>query len=240
MSAADPFYLVKEEIDESVKKVEGNFETWEKQSTGASERASLKRDLLAGIESVEWQVNELDKAIAVAERDPSRFGIDAAEIGRRRKWSTATHDTIDTIRKALHDGRTSNASSTRRELMRMEDDRPGPKANRSLMEGNDDFLSLESERQALILKDQDEDLDEISASVVRIGDVGLTIHEELSSQEKIVSDLDKDMDGTANRMELAQKRLAHVLKKAGLKGQLCLIAALVILLMILTLLVFFT
>ncbi|GAU40033.1 hypothetical protein TSUD_258260, partial [Trifolium subterraneum] len=44
------------------------------------------------------------------------------------------------------------------------------------------------------LRKQDEELDELSLSVQRIGGVGLTIHEELLGQEKILDELGNEMD----------------------------------------------
>lgn len=39
-------------------------------------------------------MDELDRAIAVAERDPARFSIDVAEIERRKKWTSSTHSQV--------------------------------------------------------------------------------------------------------------------------------------------------
>jgi hypothetical protein len=81
-------------------------------------------------------------------------------------------------------------------------------------------------------RQQDEELDELSASVERIGGVGLTIHEELSGQvrgvmdkvqswqscagtvtgmrvltvlqERILNDLSLEMETTSNRLDFVQ------------------------------------
>ncbi|KAL0423796.1 UNVERIFIED_CONTAM: syntaxin, partial [Sesamum radiatum] len=103
---------------------------------------------------------------------------------------------------------------------------------------------------------QDEELDELSASVQRIGDVGLTIHEELLAQffllgdyaihkvvlfqEKIIDELGTEMEGTSNRLDFVQKKVAMVMKKAGAKGQLMMILFLLALFIVLFVLVFFT
>jgi SYP6 family syntaxin len=41
-----------------------------------------------------FQVNELDRAIGVAERDPARFSVDSAEIERRKKWTASTRNQV--------------------------------------------------------------------------------------------------------------------------------------------------
>jgi len=39
-------------------------------------------------------VNELDRAIGVAERDPARFSVDGVEIERRKKWTASTRNQV--------------------------------------------------------------------------------------------------------------------------------------------------
>ncbi|AQL08971.1 Syntaxin-61 [Zea mays] len=90
------------------------------------------------------------------------------------------------------------------------------------------------------MRQQDEELDELSESVQRIGGVGLTIHEELSGQERILNDLSLEMETTSNRLDFVQKRVAMVIKKAGIKGQIMLIVFLIVLFIILFVLVFLT
>ncbi|GER35250.1 syntaxin 61 family protein [Striga asiatica] len=215
-SAHDPFYIVKEEIQESflwwvmspclkaveilecaipdwteisldrlsIDKLLSTFHQWERMPS--EEKLSLTKELIAACESIEWQVDELDKAIAVASKDPALYGIDEVELDKRRKWTT-------------------NARN-----------------------------------QLLLIRQQDEELDELSASVQRIGGVGLTIHEELLAQEKIIDDLGMEMDSTSNRLDFVQKKVAMVMKKASAKGQFMMILFLLVLFIILFVLVFLT
>ena len=60
----------------------------------------------------------------------------------------------------------------------------------------------------------------------------------LGMQGTMLDELDDDIDGTATRLQAAQKRMNHVLKKAGMKGQLCLILGLTALLAILVVVAF--
>ncbi|KAG4982974.1 hypothetical protein JHK87_027723 [Glycine soja] len=75
-SAQDPFYIVKQEIQESIDKLQSTFPQWEK-TANAGEQSNLSK-----------KVNGLDKAIFVASRDPSWYGIDGVEVENRRKWTS--------------------------------------------------------------------------------------------------------------------------------------------------------
>ncbi|KAA8517958.1 hypothetical protein F0562_015432 [Nyssa sinensis] len=111
--------------------------------------------------------------------------------------------------------------------MRLPNSHQTDRPNQYIAQDNDNFISSESDRQLLLIKQQDEELDELSASVERIGGVGLTIHEELLAQEKIIDELGLEMDNTSNRLDFIQKKVAMVMKKAGAKGQIVMILFLV-------------
>ncbi|KAL4577862.1 hypothetical protein LXL04_013977 [Taraxacum kok-saghyz] len=230
-SAQDPFYIVKDEIQDSIDNLQATFHQWER-------APGEQKQLLSNCESIEWQVDELEKAISVAARDPSLYGINNTELDKRRKWTNTARIQVGNIKKAVT-GKESNFGGMRQELMRM------PKSSQQQdryvsIDNNDDFISSESDTQMLLIRKQDEELDELSASVERIGSVGLTIHDELLSQDKIIEDLGSEMESTSNRLDFVQKKVGMVMKKASAKGQMMMILFLIVLFIILFVLVFFT
>jgi hypothetical protein len=77
-----------------VKGLQATFTRWERLPPSATDRIVLSKELLSGCESIEWQVEELDRATGVAERDPARFSIDLVEIERRKKWIASTFSQV--------------------------------------------------------------------------------------------------------------------------------------------------
>ena len=67
-------------------------------------------------------------------------------------------------------------------------------------------------------RQQDDDLDHLGEHVIRIGQMGRQIGEELGQQSTLIDELDGDIDGTANRLTAAQKKMTHVLKKSWAEG----------------------
>lgn len=191
------------------------------------------------------KVDELDKTISVAARDPALYGLNEAELEKRRRWTSTARTRVENIKKVvagkgLNGTSISNLNGMRQELMRLPNSQPQDGSHPYIAQDNDDFVSSESDRQLLLIKQQDEELDELSASVIRIGGVGLTIHEELLAQEKIIDELGSEMDSTSTRLDFVQKKVAMVMKKASAKGQLMMILFLVVLFIILFVLVFLT
>ncbi|KAI4386183.1 hypothetical protein MLD38_004138 [Melastoma candidum] len=245
-SAQDPFYIVKEEVQDSINKLQGTFHQWERIPSDNGERMHLMKELFSNCESIEWQVDELDKTIAVAAKDPALYGIDEIELDRRRRWTSTARSQVGAVKKALNSGKeinvttTTSANGMRRELLRIPDSDQPNKYNHYSSQDNDDFITSESDRQMLLIRRQNEELDELSASVGRIGEIGLTIHDELLTQDKIIEDLGSEMDGTSNRLDFVQKKVAMVMKKASAKTQFMMILFLVVLFIILFVIVFFT
>ncbi|XP_010549364.1 PREDICTED: syntaxin-61-like [Tarenaya hassleriana] len=241
-SAQDPFYIVKEEIQESIDKLQSNFHKWERIPPDTGEQVHLTKELLAACESIEWQLDELNKAITVAARDPAWYGINEAELEKRRTWTSNARTQVGSAKKTVLAGKGSNgvagAKEMRRELMRMPNSSETERYDQFAARNDDDFVQSQSDRQLLLIKQQDEELDELSISVQRIGGVGLTIHDELVSQERIIDELGTEMDSTKNRLDFVQKKVGMVMKKAGAKGQIMMICFLLALFIVLFILVF--
>ncbi len=85
---------------------------------------------------------------------------------------------------------------------------------------------------------QDNELDQLGRHVERIGQVGLQIHEELEVQDAMLTELGEDVEGAQSRLAAAQKKMAGVLKRMGMRGQLCILGALLLLLVILVAILF--
>ncbi|KAG8487434.1 hypothetical protein CXB51_020993 [Gossypium anomalum] len=209
--AQDPFYIVKEEIQESIDKLQSSFHQWERILPDTGEQVHLTTELLAICESIEWQVDELNKTIDVAARDPSWYGIDNRELESQRRWTITARTQVGDVKKSVVARKENGNSASAMRLF--------------------GCLLIGGSRQ------QDEELDELSASVERIGGVGLTIHEELLAQEKIIDDLGTEMDSTTNRLDFVQKKVAMVMKKASAKGQIMMILFFLVLFIILFILV---
>ncbi|CAI5977221.1 unnamed protein product [Closterium sp. NIES-65] len=170
-----------------VSKVQDDYSKWERLGASSQERETLSKTILADTETLEWELEELDRAIGVAERDPSRFNIEQGEVESRRKWTGSTRDQISMIRSAIQAAAAERVAmqkeAERRELLRVQAGAAAKAAAKSSAGGeNESFAASEDDRQALIMREQDDQLDAMSQSLARIGGMGIAIHEELGSQ----------------------------------------------------------
>ncbi len=230
--ANDPFYLVKEEISESVTKAGSIADRMHRLPDTNGERYKHAGAVATECESVLWQLEELDRATGMAERDFDRFKVDAAELASRRRWTANTKSRVETMRadaQSVLDARRKGAGAGGAR---------GGGLDGAIAANNDGYLDREHDQQQLIVRRQDDELDDISTSIQRIGQVGLTIGEELETQGKMLEELEEDVEGTNSRLAAAQRKMNQVLKKAGVKGQMIIIAILTVLLIILFLIAF--
>ena len=114
----DPFYLVKEEIQGSVDKAKGVTERMDRLPEYNGERVKYANAIVTECDSVKWQLEELDRATAMAERDFVRFKVDQNELASRKRWTAVTKDAVEAMRgnaqRVLGDSSRSTEAPRRR------------------------------------------------------------------------------------------------------------------------------
>ena len=239
-SSRDPFFIVKDEIDESLVQLERSHARWDTLPDGNAERVALSNDLQGSCESLSWQVQEMEGAVAMAARDPARFGLGPEEIERRRAWTTRTRSRIGKVTLALEAaqrGGGAGRARTSHGSVGMAGT-AGAKLDDARTRENDAFIDSQSSSQQTLLRQQDDSLDALSSTVTRLGQVGLTIGEELQIQADLLEEMEEEVDDTQNRLGAARRKLEKVIKKAGARGQSCIILVLTFLLIILVVIAF--
>ena len=90
--------------------------------------------------------------------------------------------------------------------------------------------------QKALMEEQDVALDHLEKSVVTTKHIALQINEETQLQNRLLDDMDEEVDQTSNRLALAQKKLTRVMRQAGgCKAQILLLVTILILVCVLIL-----
>lgn len=132
--------------------------------------------------SILWQVDELDNAVKMSEKDPERFKLTAGEVADRRRWVEATRGGAQDMQRLLQEARRKAESGRGADIEMGDLSDPGAILRQGRERENDRFVGQEEDHQRMILARQDEDLDALSSQVGRIGEIGLAIGEELKEQ----------------------------------------------------------
>lgn len=94
-------------------------------------------------------------------------------------------------------------------------------------------LGAQQHQQQIVAR-QDAALDEISQRAESVRRIGLAMHEELESQARALDELGEEVDATQLQVRSLRRRAADVLRRAGGDRQICTIAFLVVVLVVLT------
>lgn len=105
--------------------------------------------------------------------------------------------------------------------------------------GGDPFVADSAARTSLLIQQQDETLDELDEAVVRVGSMATSIHEELSTQNKILNEMDEDLQDAEEKLGVVMGKLAKMLKTKD-KCQLGTILVLMLTALVLFFLVLYT
>merc|ERR1712232_1273238 len=90
---------------------------------------------------------------------------------------------------------------------------------------NNEFIIDSQARTSLLFRQQDETLDDLDVAITRVGHLAGNIHDEIHEQNKILAEMDKDLDDAEERMGVVMGKLSKVLKTKD-RYQICTILAL--------------
>jgi predicted nuclease with TOPRIM domain len=82
-------------------------------------------------------------------------------------------------------------------------------------EDDDEFLGNEREQQQEQLHKQDQNLDALHSAVSRLGEMGMTINDELDDQNRMIDELGTDMDKASNSLEMVTAKTKELVKASG-------------------------
>lgn len=83
------------------------------------------------------------------------------------------------------------------------------------------------------MRQQDEGLDMLSASVLRLGEMSMGISEELGQQNKMLDSMETDLDDAADNLDLVTRSTQAFIKQAGGTREFLIIAVLTVVALIL-------
>mmetsp|Transcript_15229 Transcript_15229/g.39586 ORF Transcript_15229/g.39586 Transcript_15229/m.39586 type:complete len:266 (+) Transcript_15229:123-920(+) len=247
----DPFQVVKDEVQHSLSVVNELHKRWKEiyksaAGTDTEEYEWTKSELLSGLRSIEWDLQDLEETIGIVQGNREKFGLSDDEIESRKQFVDGTRSSIATIRAEVNGaeaGETSSKSTTsasKRAVKKLGTERESLlagdsaaaeagtskltsiKVDTAAHADNSRFIADEAQKQQFIMKEQDSQLDVISSSVTRLKDMGHEINTELKVQDKLLDEIDEKTESARTQMGAAMKGLTKLAKDSD-KGKMCLI-----------------
>jgi len=247
----DPFYVVKEEVQQSVNGITTLYDRWQEllKTTNTATNDEFKwttNQLRTGIKSIEWDLQDLEETIGIVESNRQKFRLEQAEVDSRKKFISETQYIIKKMKEELNNTQTKGKmeNDQRSELMKNKGssrDVPDRFAalDDAIKNDNDAFIRNQAQVQDQIIRQQDTDLDDLSNVVGVLGQMGTSIHSELEQQSRILDDLEAGVDNTSGRLNAVMRRVNKLLESTSDRVQWCVIVVLVLVLIGLVIVVFY-
>eukprot|EP00392_Amoebophrya_sp_AT5.2_P009629 g9657.t1 len=176
-----------------------------------------KEEIESGLRSVQqlYDLQDVETTIGIVEANPGKFRVDQRELQGRKQFLQQTERSLKEL--------TSSVGNTRHQ-------RPG--GGREL----DDFVAQGTQNQRQLVKEQDEQLAELSKCTERLNQTAQVINTELKEQERMLTELDEDIDRETEKMSFVMRRLG-ILMQSSDRSQLWTILILFCIFMFLLMLV---
>lgn len=184
--------------------------------------ATVLEELKDDVEGLRYMLQEIKRSVDTASKNPNRFRLTNAEIQDRKAWMEHVGQRVEQLSSNIWTMSQRSRVSPYGETRDIENDR---------------FIETEMSHQEQIVARQDQDLDVLGDHVLRIGELGREMGQELDAQGQLLDDFGYEMQGTQTRLAAAQRKVQYVLDRAGVKGQLAIIAILVVVLVVLMVLI---
>eukprot|EP00922_Rhytidocystis_sp_ex-Travisia-forbesii_P058398 GHVS01086321.1.p1 GENE.GHVS01086321.1~~GHVS01086321.1.p1 ORF type:complete len:250 (-),score=60.10 GHVS01086321.1:91-840(-) len=231
LKSSDPYYTAQDDIRNAVQKARELFQKWkaqvEKSGVGSISSSGIKRlgeELVAELGQISFDLEDIKTTIQVVQSNPSRFNVTQQQLQERMKFVAETQSAVQVLQSAVtqkQQPQYSVTGSTRVDVR------------------NRQFTDSQREQQQLLLQQQDDHLEELATSADRLHQTAVVINEELEDQQRMLCELDDDIDREAERMSFVMRKMSRLLKTNDTR-QLCLILWLVVIAVVLLLLVVLT
>jgi len=242
----DPFYVVKEEVQQSVQGIVTLYERWRHllETTNTAHSDEFKwtsNELKNGIKSIDWDLNDLDETISIVESNRAKFKLDQGEVERRRAFVAETKRKIQEIKDELTSAKTKAKmdKDTRETLMTQPTNAKRDRLEHAIVQDNEEFVRGQQEQQTMILLQQDDRMEVLGSNVVKLKEIGNTIGTALTEHETLISEMENETNKADAGIKGAIKKLNDLIDSTKDGTQWAFIILLIIVLVGLIILVFY-
>ena len=247
MSLEDPFYTVRDDVRGSLNNAQDLYTQWCLLLEGKSDYEKLQStttDLRSCIKSIEWDLQDLEETISIAEANPHKFRLNVGEIESRKQFINDTRTVVNKVKIHMNSDQTHGImESMRRKQLLNTNMQKKPRGRYQKLEdelerSNQDFIDHQKHQQQVIMTQQDKQIDRVGGTMTVLHQMGQDIGIELDEQNKLIDEIDEDMQRTDTRLTSLTKRVNKAIRNSSDRCQLICIVILVIIIVIILVMFF--
>ncbi|KAI0459969.1 SNARE domain-containing protein [Xylaria acuta] len=254
MNEEDPFLQVQQDVLTQMQNARPLFASYLRirslSSTPAQspEVASARADLESALSTLAEDLADLVESVRVVESDPSHYGLSAHEVSRRKKLVDEVGGEVEDMREELARQTATLASSSSSSgppgsraaaaaRAAANGDLPPPSAfaidDASSAQGDDNYAEFEHQQQLQMMREQDQQLDGVFATVGNLRRQADDMGRELEEQHEMLEHVDTLADRVGGRLQTGMQKLGYVMRRNEDRYSSCCIAVLITVLIIL-------
>lgn len=181
-------------------------------SPTSPELTEARHELESTLTELSTDLQDLVDSVRAVEGDPHRYGLDVAEVNRRRKLVEDVGRDVDQMRRQLshtvEEAQRKRSASLQHPDAFITDEDP-------LAGGDDDeaYREWEEQRQMEIMHEQDEALDGVFQTVGNLRLQADTMGRELEEQAELLNDTDNIADRVGGKLTKGMKGIRHMVER---------------------------
>jgi len=182
-------------------------------SVNIHELKEAKKHLKRQIKNAEAVLGDVDATVQLVEKDRDKFSrIDSAELYERKALVDTSQERLTMAKQEL------NSETVKEKIVADERAKTLRRAGGSIgsetddERKNSDFVVDSQARASLLMRQQDEVLEDLDFAVTRVGHMAENIHEEIGQQNKMLDDMDADLADAEEQLGIVMGKLAKLLK----------------------------
>ena len=248
MNDADPFLSVQTDVLSTLTSTRHLFSSYLRirtlsPSPTSPELIQSRSDLQSNLEVLTADLVDLLDSVQAVEPDPYRFGLDVAEVQRRRGFVREVGDEVEGMRRELgsvvEETHIAGPAPTSTGQGTMNERFPNPAGFEDGDRDDDDdpYGDFAQQQQEVMMREQDEQLDGVFQSVGVLRGQAVDMGRELEEQGGLLDDVDTLADRVGGKLQVGVKKVGEVIKRNEDSVSSCCIGVLVVVLIILLILV---
>lgn len=209
----------------SIKSAETLFSQYS--STGTK---AVVTELDSCIQGIYIDLDDLKESVKAVEGYPAKFGLTVLDIKQRKKFIEDTQYKADELKKSLINKKSdvdraviiSYSLFDIQALFRTPQNTKSQTSSQQTPQNstNAQFIANEKQQQSQLLRQQDDQLDQVKTTVTTLKNVAVVMERELEDQSKLLEEMEIQVDTTQDKLTSGLKRVNDFLKDNASKSRL--------------------
>ncbi|KAK9463292.1 uncharacterized protein V1516DRAFT_11229 [Lipomyces oligophaga] len=207
-------------------------------SAGPTAATPTHDELLTMLDDIDMSIRDLRDSVDAASSNPDQFGLSKVQVHDRAAFVSSKEHEIADLRTqidAATRGRkpfpsSMNGTGNHEFTSISIDDNNSPGGRGTPIDSE-----MEREHQALLIHEQDQQLDSVLSTVQNLRDQAAVMGNELEDHVELLQDLGDRVDSTQNKLQMGMRRIKYIMKENEDTASNACIALLLVILILLIL-----